>query len=307
MSIIKGVQPVAQHDQRHGVEKPDSRDNQKLSRWADLSVLGAASMIGLGGLTLIAWLLLPLSSNIVRFVAATALPLFTLFVVFYQALVYRRQWNAMLDALEQTDKVIGKMQDQWEIMNEQLQLERAKTYPRLQITNVRVVNLKPDEGPIFMISIKNVGALDATETEIDLRVSFGRPVESTLAQKLSNPQIVTIPAGQEHTYAIPWDGPIKQEHLDRLHKVPLTVSGFIKPKGEDEQTFCYRYYPIKGERPQGMPEFVPCDFDTRLTRVVTPGTAGVKVTAHAPIVVQGEVIPSKPEDKTDTETKASPN
>lgn len=134
----------------------------------------------------------------------------------------------MKDALEQTDRVIDKMQEQWEIMNEQLALERAKTNPRLQITDVRVDNLKPDESPIFMISIKNVGAIDATNALINLRVSFGKPIEGALAKKLKNPQTVTIPAGQEHTYAVPWSDPVTKEHLERLQKVPLTVSGFTK-------------------------------------------------------------------------------
>jgi hypothetical protein len=185
--------------------------------------------------------------------------------ILVQALIYRRQWDAMTEAVK---------------------IERAKTDPRLQITKVRVVNLRPDESPIFLLSIRNVGTLDAEDTLISLRVSFGRSVDSegTLAQKLTEPQSVTIPAGQEHTYAVPWDGAITKEHIERLHKVPLKMSGFIKQKGKDERGFCYRYYIIKGNRPEGMPEFVPCDFDTRLTKIVTAGSVRLKLEPYPPNV-----------------------
>lgn len=112
MPIIKRVQPVAQRSGRSRIGQHDADDNQKLSEWADVGGIAAASAIGLIGLLLIAWLLLPVSGKIVPFVVAGALPLFTLVVVFYQAIVYRRQWNAMLAAMKQTDRVIDKMQAQ---------------------------------------------------------------------------------------------------------------------------------------------------------------------------------------------------
>lgn len=258
----------------------------------DVSVISGAAGISLTGLIALGYYLIStVPSILIPFVVGAALPLFTLFAIIYQAVVYRRQWHVMRDSVDRTDTIIEKMQGQLDATIQALEIERAKTEPRLQITNVRVVNLRPDESPIFLLSIRNIGALDAEETLINLRVSFGRSVdpEGTMAQKLTAPQTVTIPAGQEHTYAIPWDGPITKEHIERLNRMPLKVSGFIKPKDEAEREFCYRYYAIKGDRPPGMPEFVPCDFDTRLTKVVTAGSIRLKLEPHPPNIVTDEV------------------
>lgn len=210
-----------------------------------------------------------------------------------QANISKTQMEIAAEAAKTTQEQLEEMVRQNKRLEEGDARERARTDPRLQITHVKVSSLQPEKEPIFMVSIKNVGATDAVGVMIDLRVSFGRPVESTLAQKLSKPQTVSIPSGQEQTYVIPWDQPVKQKHIDRLNKVPLIVSGFIKLSGEKEREFCYRYYPLRGERPLGVPEFVPCDFDTRLTRVVTPGTA--RLTAEAAITTKGEVVPAKTE------------
>lgn len=51
-------------------------------------------------------------SVLVPFVVGAALPLFTLFAVIYQAIVYRRQWNVMQDNLIQTERIVEKMQAQ---------------------------------------------------------------------------------------------------------------------------------------------------------------------------------------------------
>jgi len=244
---------------------------------------------------------------IATFITGSIVGLFTLLAIVAQAAIYwqqrnfmMRQWKAMQDSVDRTDTIIAKMQGQLDVMTDALEIERAKTEPRLQITNVRAVNLRVEESPIFLLSIKNVGELDAEETLINLRVSFGRSVDSegTMAQKLPAPQTVTIPAGQEHTYAIPWDGPITREHAERLDNV--RVSGFIKPNGKNEREFCYRYYAIRGDRAQGMPEFVPCDFDTRLTKVVTAGSARLKLEAFPPTVITTDAQ-KQSEDEDDEE------
>jgi hypothetical protein len=118
MSIIKPIKPDIQPRRRGGIEDTEAKKNRELSKKEIKAVAGA----GIGGLVflfLIAWLLLPLSAKIIPFVVAAALPLFTLLAVIYQAIVYRRQWNAMQSALKQTDRVIEKMQAQLTAIREQ--------------------------------------------------------------------------------------------------------------------------------------------------------------------------------------------
>ncbi len=274
LDMAKGIQP-------NGDEKK-AKGMRRVPRWFWTSLWIAGSMLVLGvvilGLFWISRFLDTRVSDPIQFITGNLLNVLLFVVILFQTYIYRRQ-----------TRIMGVAYD-----------------PRLQITSVRVVNLKPEEEPIFIVSVKNIGAIDARGVVVNLRVSFGRPVESILAQKLSEPQTVTIAAGQEQTYAIPWDQPVKQGHIDRLNKVPLIVSGFIKLRDEKEREFCYRYYPLKGERPPGVPEFIPCDFDIRLTRIVTPGTAGLKVTAQAAIAAKGEVVPTQTETQ-NKESAKNPN
>ena len=282
-------QTEIQQREAKDIIKAKTGDDQTLMLSADLRLIIGSAVVGTGLLIVLSFWLV---ASRIPFVVGAALPLLTLIAIVYRAVVYHRQWRVMKDNLRQTDRVVDKMQEQLEAMRDQVKIMGVAYDPRLQITRVEVFHLSAESEPLFIVSVKNVGAIDAEGVTINMRVSFGRPVESTLAQKLSEPQVVTIAAGQEEAYVIPWDQPIKQEHIDRLKQVPLVVSGFIKMRDGDKREFCYRYYVLKN-RPPGVPQFVACDFDTRLTRVVTPGTAGVKVTAHAPIVTQGEVIPNK--------------
>ncbi len=118
MSLIKHVKPVPQQRSRSGIDDAETSQRQKLTK-AEIGIVASSGFIGLIVLILTAWLLLPLSSHIVPFVVAGAFPLFTLLAVIYQAVVYRRQWNAMLNALKQTDKVIEKMQSQLRVIERQ--------------------------------------------------------------------------------------------------------------------------------------------------------------------------------------------
>jgi hypothetical protein len=111
MSIIKPVKPVIEERRRRSVEDTETKQDQELSK-KEFRVVVGAGIGGLGFLFFVAWLLLPLSAKIIPFVVAGALPLFTLYAVIYQAVVYRRQWNVMQRSLRQTDRVIEKMREQ---------------------------------------------------------------------------------------------------------------------------------------------------------------------------------------------------
>jgi hypothetical protein len=118
MSLIKPVQPVRQQPRRGGVHDAEAEADQKLSR-REIAIVASSGIGTIGMLTLIAWLLLPISNHLVPFVVGSALPALTLLAIIYQAIVYRRQWNAMQTALKQTDRVVAKMQAQLNAIREQ--------------------------------------------------------------------------------------------------------------------------------------------------------------------------------------------
>jgi uncharacterized membrane protein (GlpM family) len=125
------VQPA----RRRGVNNAETENGQKLSR-KEAWIIVSSGVGGILGLFLIAWLLLPISAKIVPFVVAGALPLFTLFAIIYQAVVYRRQWNVMQHTLKQNERVITKMQSQIIATNEQTEvLKKALIESQKQTAN----------------------------------------------------------------------------------------------------------------------------------------------------------------------------
>lgn len=118
MSIINRIQPVPQPRRRSSIEQQEAENRKKLTR-KEVAFVASVGIGGIAVLFLIGWLLLPFSGKILPFVMASAWPLLALIVVTYQAVVYRRQWNAMLDSLKQTDRVIDRMQLQLGAIREQ--------------------------------------------------------------------------------------------------------------------------------------------------------------------------------------------
>lgn len=108
---MRPSEPVAQQRNRHNIDKPQADKTTKIA-FTDLGVIGGSALACLTGLIILARLYVNKESILVPFVVAAALPLFTLFAIIYQAVVYRRQWRAMEQALGQTEQVIGQMQAQ---------------------------------------------------------------------------------------------------------------------------------------------------------------------------------------------------
>ena len=266
MSIIKSSQPPPQPASTSGVSRHQAGDDKHLSK-RDVQTILLAAGGGLSSLFIIAWLLLPLSAKILPFVLASAWPLLTLIVVAYQAVVYRRQWNAMQDALDQTDRVIDKMQDQWEIMTEQLRIERAKTDPRIRITDVRSINLDIDKMPIFRVALVNDGLLP---TDVDFLLG----VKIDDREFWNNKRTIAVAAGEKEYQFVEAHFVLEQRHIDTFNKAGaapslMVVGRFSYFPHVDPSTpkeFCFKYlpWPWQRERPEGIPEFIPCEHETVL-------------------------------------------
>lgn len=176
---MRPSQPVPQQPDRSDIDQADSDDNQNLSK-RDVGVIVGSTIGGLSALTIIAWLLLPVSSVIVPFVVASALPLFTLFAIIYQAVVYRRQWYAMRAALKQTDRVIAKMQEQLSAMGQQEKALREQSKlmgDSIVISNMAAVGVHSIEYDkhtgLICIRIENIGLVAAERLTLFLQIIIG--------------------------------------------------------------------------------------------------------------------------------------
>ena len=109
MSIIKRIQPKPQPRPAARVQDTKREEGDKFLP-SDLGIVLIVAVGGLIGLSVLAYYRVNSYSVRLAFVAATALPFFTLLAIVYQAVVYRRQWNVMQQSITQTEQVIGKMQ-----------------------------------------------------------------------------------------------------------------------------------------------------------------------------------------------------
>ncbi len=186
-------------------------------------------------------------------------------------------------------------------MEEALSIERAKTDPRLRVSNIRIEDFKAGQSPIFIITIANEGLIDATGVELHIGVRMGEEKEFNWIE----PQTVMIPARGRESYPIVSGAIFNEQLIEGFNtEVPIEVKVRVKyfPGSPVEpKEFCYRYLPWRGDRPEDVPQFVPCDFNPRLNVVVHLKGVEVKLTGHAPEVIIGKAIPVEP--KTDTDAK----
>ncbi len=232
-------------DTEKGIET--NNPNSYISgRW--LWAIGALAFVGMG---LVAWLgfwLFDKGKDRAIFISGASINVLILAAVLLQAFIYRRQWDSMQDALR---------------------IERAKIAPRVRVAEVRVENFQEGKQPAFIVILVNDGATDARDVSIHMRVRLREG--DKLALKWKTPTVETIAANQHKVYFLPWKTPLTQDYINEVEarKVPMEVEVTFQVDKSPRQKLCYRYYPWNdGERPEGIPQFLSCDFDTRLVTVV---------------------------------------
>jgi uncharacterized membrane protein len=202
------------------------------------------------------------------FMMGSALNLAVFLAILAQACIYwgqrnlmHKQWEAMQAGLNETRRMVTSAEEQAKAVKEQVEIMGIAIEPRLRITNVRIVNLKAEERPAFIIWIVNEGATDAKNVKFYMRVALG-----TEEQHWSREQTITIPARKEEHYWIAWSNTLGQNDIDAINgSIPVKVTGYFNIENRGQQEFCYRYYPWKGRRPRNVSQFIPCDFNPGLT------------------------------------------
>jgi hypothetical protein len=217
---------------------------QKPFRWLLLCFrfIGAVALLGLvvGGLVCASRFIDPATTDRVQFVTGNLVNALIFIAILGQIYIYHKQWVSM---------------------DKQVQILSIAIEPRLRITNVRIVNLKAEERPTFIIWIINEGATDAKNVKFYMRAAIG-----TEEQHWSREQIITIPARKEEHYWIAWSSTLGQNDIDAINSsIPVKVTGYFNIENRGQQEFCYRYYPWKNRRPRDISQFIPCDFNPGLT------------------------------------------
>jgi hypothetical protein len=169
-------------------------------------------------------------------------------VVAAQAYIYRQQWDAMHSALE---------------------IERTKSNPRLRVSKIRIENFEAGASPIFITTIANDGLIDATGVELHIGIGIGTRQEFNWG----DPQTVMIPARGKESYPAMCNAILNEELVKGLNaNIPIEVKVRVKywPISPKEPTeFCYRYLPWPTQnRPDDVPQFVPCDFNPQVNTIV---------------------------------------
>ena len=136
---------------------------------------------------------------------------------------------------------------------------------RLHIDGVRVADFASGMEPVFFVKIVNSGPVAAENVAVSIRVETSEGG----AKYTGGEHRIMIPAHDSREYFIRWASRLNDTLVNGFKSdTPLSVSGYFEYEGKRTE-YCYKYNACSGERPQGVPEFIPCDFDTRRTILAT--------------------------------------
>jgi hypothetical protein len=197
----------------------------------------------IGLLLLVSYFLNTKVSDRVVFVTANLLNVLIFGAIMIQAGIYLVQ--------------AGIYKQQRDIMRSQWEATQTAIRPRLRIAKVEVVGLGVGRIPAFIVTLVNEGATDARDVSLHMQIE-----NDSAVVKWDREQIVTVAANGKQDYFIKWwNESLTEQRLNGYDFVaPLKVSGFFQHANNARQSFCYKYYPWDG-RPEGIPQFIPCDFD----------------------------------------------
>ncbi len=172
-------------------------------------------------------------------------------------------------------------------------------------------DFKAGQSPIFITTIANEGLIDATGVELHIGVRMGEEKEFNWIE----PQTVMIPARGRESYPIVSGAILNEKLIEGFNTdVPIEVKVQVKyfPGSPNEpKESCYRYLPWRGDRPDDVPEFVPCDFKPHLNVVVHLKGAEIKIPQGTVRGVVGRVVQPPPAEVPNEgegeEDKGNPN
>jgi hypothetical protein len=211
------------------------------ARWLRITAWAVGSVFVIGVLVVTSHYVADITDP-VQFVTGNLLNTLLLVVIIFQARIYHRQADIM--------------ERQWQATQDDIR-------PRLRIADVKAVGLGAGQTAAFVVSLVNEGATEARDVELQMEVRSG-------LSKVTWPtgQILTVPANGRQEYPFPWNSPLTQQDLNGTALFePYEVAGYFKHGKGEVQPFCYRYYLWDGPRPEGIPQFLLCNFDPAIVAI----------------------------------------
>jgi hypothetical protein len=158
---------------------------------------------------------------------------------------------------------------------------RAAASPRLHVDGIRFTGLVAGSRPVFFVRVGNSGPSDAYK----VAVSIGALYQGG-GGKAGAPQTMTIPAHSSREFFVRWQNALTTAVRDDIlgGSSKLCVKVAVEYGDGEPHKHCYQYHPWEGDRPPGVPDFVPCDLDSQLGGFTTGRTARLAVADDVPLV-----------------------
>jgi hypothetical protein len=150
----------------------------------------------------------------------------------------------------------------------------AATSARLFIDGVHAANFESGQEPVFFLRVGNTGAVPAEDVRVSIEIDHLHGGVKQIADWNS----MLIPANNHRDY--PLRASFILPEIRELETWGLKITGTVTHR-DNTIPYCFKYHHWQGPRPDGLPLFVPCDFDFRLavTAKIT-GVAAIGVTGH---------------------------
>lgn len=169
---------------------------------------------------------------------------------------------------------------------------RVVTGARLHLEGIRFTGLVAGARPVFFVRVGNAGATDAHGVRVSISALYQGGGGKTGA-----PQTMTIPAHSSREFFLRWQSAlttaVRADILGGSSKLCVKVT-VEYGEGEPEK-HCYQFHPWDGDRPPGVPDFVPCDLDSQLAGFTTGRPSRLAVTDDVPLIQPRRVIPKAQE------------
>jgi len=139
-------------------------------------------------------------------------------------------------------------------------ISRAGSSSLNRFSNVHAVNFESGLEPVFFLRVVNAGPVPAEQVRIFIEIKHvdggSRPT--------GDGNLILIPANGSRDYDFR-AGFLLPDNMILLNRWNLTISGTVTHEGKSI-AYCYKYNQWGPRtRPEGVPLFVPCDFDPRRT------------------------------------------
>ena len=147
----------------------------------------------------------------------------------------------------------------------------AATSARLYIDGIDATNFLAGQEPVFFLRIANAGPVHAEKVAVFVEIEHAHG-----STRPAQPNTIVVPANGACAYDFRGSFVLTSD-LSELESWNLTIKGTVTLNDDEPIRFCYKYNHWDGERPSGVPLFVPCDYDRRRHVAIAVGSGNLSL------------------------------